>query len=93
MAFSACKRQPESSVAEAKSSPTPQEKKAWRFDFGAPPDKASIPADLPASNFVARYFATRKFSGLVQKDWAPVHIFSDYSPEKGFGWEIGRAHV
>ena len=35
---------------------------------------------------MARYFATRKLSGLVQKDWAPVHIFSDYSPEKGFGW-------
>lgn len=86
MAFSACKRQLEPSVAESKPSPTSEVKKAWRFDFGAPPDKASIPADLPAGNFVARYFATRKLSGLVQKDWAPIHIFSDYSPEKGFGW-------
>jgi hypothetical protein len=41
---------------------------------------------LPANDFVARYFATRIFSGLVQKDWVPVHIFSDYSPEEGFGW-------
>ena len=45
MAFSACKRQPEPSVAESKTSPTPQAKNVWRFDFGAPPDKASIPAD------------------------------------------------
>ena len=86
LAFSACKRQPEPSVAESKPSPTPKETKAWRFDFGAPPDKASIPADLPAGNVTLRYYATRIFSGLVQKDWAPVHVFSDYSPEKGFGW-------
>ena len=67
-------------------SPSPVATKAWRFDFGAPPDKASIPEDLPSTDFTARYFATRELLGLVQKDWIPVHIFSDYSPEKGFGW-------
>lgn len=60
--------------------------KVWRFDFGPPPDQASIPNNLPEGNFMARYLATRKTFGLVQEGWTPVHTFSDYHPDQGFGW-------
>ncbi|MEI8371033.1 MAG: hypothetical protein WCJ31_21615, partial [Planctomycetia bacterium] len=55
----------------------------WRFDFGATPDRASIPATL---NVTDRYVASRDYAALVQSGWTPIHRWSDYSAEKGFGW-------
>ena len=55
----------------------------WRFDFGATPDRASIPATL---NVTDRYVASRDYAALVQPGWTPIHRWSDYSAEKGFGW-------
>jgi hypothetical protein len=55
----------------------------WRFDFGAAPDRASIPATLDVTD---RYVASRDYAALVQPGWTPIHRWSDYSAEKGFGW-------
>jgi hypothetical protein len=55
----------------------------WRFDFGAASDRATIPATL---NVTDRYVASRDYAALVQSGWTPIHRWSDYSAEKGFGW-------
>jgi len=55
----------------------------WRFDFGAAPDRASIPATLDVTD---RYVASRDYAALVQPGWTPIHRWSDYSADRGFGW-------